>query len=163
MNWLIPWGPMYCKTIAENIHSIWDKHSIEYTWHKLYMLIDSKQLNITMEMGRCDVPNYSYVLRAIGISFIHAGSQSGCQSVTPCILFGMDCALTVETIAQFLSWWISTKQKLVSMMMSTNENIFRVTGHSSVEFTGHRTFDAIFDLLLNKQWWGWLFETLSRP
>ena len=57
------------------------------------------------------------------------------------------------------------------------ENIFPVTGHLRVEFTGHRwiprtwpvtqSFDVFFDLCLNKplnkQSWGWWFETPSRP
>ena len=64
-----------------------------------------------------------------------------------------------------------------NMMMSSNGNIFRVTGHLCGEFTGHRwipaqrpvaqSFDVFFDLRLNerfsKQSWGWWFETLSRP
>ena len=65
----------------------------------------------------------------------------------------------------------------VTMMTSSNGNIFRVTGHLCGEFTGPgefpaqrpvtRSFDVFFDLRLNnplsKQWWGWCFETLSRP
>ena len=63
------------------------------------------------------------------------------------------------------------------MMTSSNGNIFRVTGHlcgnSPVpgEFPTQRpvtrSFDVFFDLCrnkrLSKQWWGWWFETLSRP
>ena len=64
-----------------------------------------------------------------------------------------------------------------SMMTSSNENIFRVTGHLCREFTGHwwippaqravtRSFDVFFDLCLNKQLsiqsWDWWFETPSR-
>ena len=58
-------------------------------------------------------------------------------------------------------------------MTSSNGNIFRFTGHLCGEFTGPtqrpvtRSFDVFFDLRLNerlsKQWWGWWFETLSRP
>ena len=65
----------------------------------------------------------------------------------------------------------------MSMMTSSNGNIFRVTGHLCGEFTGHRwipltkasdaEFDVFFDLRrnkrLSKQSWGWWFETLSRP
>ena len=61
------------------------------------------------------------------------------------------------------------------MMMSSNGNIFRVTGPLCGEFTGPgefptqrpvtRSFDVFFDLRLNKrlskQPWGWWFETLS--
>ena len=64
-----------------------------------------------------------------------------------------------------------------SMMTSSKGNIFRVTGPLCGEFTGPgefptqrpvtRSFDAFFDLRLNKrlskQWWGWWFETPSWP
>ena len=69
-----------------------------------------------------------------------------------------------------------------TMMTSSNGNIFRVTWPLCREFTGHRWtprakasdtelwclgFDVFFDLRLNKrlskQWWGWWFETPSRP
>ena len=63
----------------------------------------------------------------------------------------------------------------VSMMTSSNGNIFRVTGPLCGEFTGPgefptqrpvtRSFDFFFDLRLNKrlskQPWGWWCETLS--
>ena len=59
------------------------------------------------------------------------------------------------------------------MMTSSHGNIFRVTGHLCGEFTGPtqrpvtRSFDVFFDLRpnkrLSKQWWGWWFETPSRP
>ena len=64
------------------------------------------------------------------------------------------------------------------MMTSSNGNIFRVTGNLCGECTGHRwiprtktsdaqSFDVFFDLRMNKrlskQWWGWWFETPSRP
>ena len=61
------------------------------------------------------------------------------------------------------------------MMTSSNENIFRVTGHLCGEFTGPgefpalrpvtRSFEGIFDLRpnkrLSKQPWGWWFDTPS--
>ena len=63
------------------------------------------------------------------------------------------------------------------MIMSSNGNIFRVTGHLCGEFTGPgefpaqravtRRFDVFFDLrlnqLLSKPSWDWWFETLSCP
>ena len=68
------------------------------------------------------------------------------------------------------TWWSF-------MMTSSNGNIFRVTGPLCGEFTGPgefptqrpvtQSFDIFFDLRLNKrlnkQSWGWWFETLSRP
>ena len=70
---------------------------------------------------------------------------------------------------------IDLKLFIICMMTSSNENIFRVTGPLCGEFTGSgefptqrpvtRSFDAFFDLRLNKplskQPWGWWFETLS--
>ena len=67
--------------------------------------------------------------------------------------------------------------QLQYMMTSSNGHIFCVTGHLCGELTGHRWiphtqpvtrgFDVFFDLHLNKrlskQWWGWWFETPSRP
>ena len=63
------------------------------------------------------------------------------------------------------------------MMTSSNRQIFRVTGHlcgnspAPGEFPAQRpvtqSFVVFFDLhlnkLLSKQWWGWWFETPSRP
>ena len=64
-----------------------------------------------------------------------------------------------------------------NMMTSSTGNIFCVTGLLCGEFTGYwwipRTkasdaeFDVFFDICLNKrmnkQWWGWWFETPSCP
>ena len=74
--------------------------------------------------------------------------------------------------AIFVEWTI-----IVSMMTSSNGNIFCVTGPLCGEFTGHRWIpctkasDAelwcFLDLRLNKrlskQSWGWWLGTLSRP
>ena len=53
------------------------------------------------------------------------------------------------------------------IMTSSNGNIFRVTGPLSAQRPVTRSFDVFFDLRLNKrlikQWWGWWFETPSRP
>ena len=54
-----------------------------------------------------------------------------------------------------------------TMMKSSNGNIFRVTGEFPSQRSVTRSFDVFFDLCLNKplskQWWGWWFETQSRP
>ena len=78
-------------------------------------------------------------------------------------------------------WWPSCPEyssfSTGSMMMSSNRNIFRLTGHLRGEFTGHRwiprtkasdaEFDVFFDLRLNqrlsKHSWGCWFERQSRP
>ena len=79
----------------------------------------------------------------------------------------------------FLEGWIVYNMlwKAFCMLMSSNGNIFRVTGLLCGEFTGHRwipltkasdeCFDVFFDLRFNnrlsKQSRGWWFETSSRP
>ena len=77
---------------------------------------------------------------------------------------GLQCSSSVQCICR-------------AMMTSSNGNIFRVTGHLCEEFSSHRwipaqrpvarSFDVFFDLLLNtrlnKQWWGWWFETPASP
>ena len=74
-------------------------------------------------------------------------------------------------------WWRHRVTSQYHMMTLSNGNIFRVTDHLCGEFTGHqwipaqrpvtRSFDVFFDLRLDeslsKQWWGWWFETTSRP
>ena len=51
-------------------------------------------------------------------------------------------------------------------MTSSTGNIFPVTGPLCGEFTGHRSFDVLFDRHLNKrmckQSWSWWFQTPSR-
>ena len=55
----------------------------------------------------------------------------------------------------------------ISMMTSSNGNIFRVSPVNSPHKGQWRSFDVFFDLRLNKrlskQSWGLWFETLSRP
>ena len=69
--------------------------------------------------------------------------------------------------SNFCSLW-----KAWDIMTSSNGNIFCVAGHVW-PVTGEmpaqrpvtRSFDVVFDLRLinSKQWWGWWFETPSRP
>ena len=70
-----------------------------------------------------------------------------------------------------------TQKRTNFMKTSSNGSIFRVTGHLCEEFMGHRWFPRtkashaelwyFLYLCLNKglskQWWGWWFETPSRP
>ena len=83
-------------------------------------------------------------------------------------------AWNIMTSLWYCEW---SAEWVYGMMMSSNGNIFHVTGHLCGEFTGPgefpaqrpvtRSFDVFFDLRLNKwlskQWRGWWFETLSRP
>ena len=81
--------------------------------------------------------------------------------------FNIDGVLTLSILTGIEKTWTC----LSHMMTSSNGNIFRVTGHIPSEFPAQRpvtrSFDVFFDLRLNKrlgkQWWGWWFETLSRP
>ena len=85
--------------------------------------------------------------------------------------------LAIRVIRESELFWLLNWDHLVGyfMMAPSNGNIFRVTGHLCGEFTGEflaqrpvtRSFDALFDLRLNKwlskQSWGYWFETLSCP
>ena len=98
-------------------------------------------------------------------------SATGNQHLQHGVQFGgtlTNSATTPETPPSYISE--------VTMMTSSNGNIFRVTGPLCGEFPGHRwipltkardaSFDIFFDLSLNKrlskQSWGWWFETPSR-
>ena len=74
------------------------------------------------------------------------------------------------TTAQWSTILLPTKVGLI-MMTSSNGNIFCITHHLCWEFISDQpvtsSLDVFFDLLLYKQlsiqWWGWWFETPSRP
>ena len=85
----------------------------------------------------------------------------------------------ISSCGQPLTWTEKQKTSLnsITMMTSSNGNIFRVTGHLCGEFTGlrefptqrpvTRSFDVFFYLRpnkrLSKQSWGWWLKTPSRP
>ena len=74
----------------------------------------------------------------------------------------------IFTTRYSFTWW--QKEDSFHMKTSSTGNIFRVTGPLCWEFPAQRSetrsFDIFFDLRLNKQLnkqsWGWWFETLSR-
>ena len=91
------------------------------------------------------------------------------------------CDKTVIIQNTILRWWTAAvtnrSSSLRHMMTSSNGNIFRVTGPSCGEFTGHRWipltkssgaelwccfFICALNKRLSKQGWGWWFETPSR-
>ena len=94
----------------------------------------------------------------------------------PSVLFSLLIFFSHQSIRFCWLDGISQKGGLYLMMTSSNGNIFRVTSHLCGEFTVHRwipaqrpvtrSFDVFFDprlnKRLNKQWWGWWFETPSR-
>ena len=91
---------------------------------------------------------------------------------------GETCSWYMSSYDSFtlLSFRAASPALGLSMMTSSNGNIFRVTGPLCGEFTGPgefptqrpvtRSFYVFFDLRLNirlsKQPWGWWFETPSR-
>ena len=99
------------------------------------------------------------------IKVIYSGSSLLCAQWNDITVHDDSMALKRST-----HYW-----KFVSIMTSSNGNIFRVTGPLCGEFTGPgefptqrpvtRSFDVFFDLRLNKRLskhsWGWWFETLS--
>ena len=74
----------------------------------------------------------------------------------------------IFTTRYSFTWW--QKEDSFHMKTSSTGNIFRVTGPLCWEFPAQRSetrsFHIFFDLRLNKQLnkqsWGWWFETLSR-
>ena len=82
-----------------------------------------------------------------------------------------------QAFLNMLQWVYSRTIKTLTMMTSSNGNIFRVTGHLCGEFTGPRWIPrtktsaaelwcflwSAPDKWLNKLWRGWWFETPSCP
>ena len=64
------------------------------------------------------------------------------------------------------TWWRHQMITFAALMVICAGNSL-VTGEFPAQRPVARSFDAFFDLRLNKrlskQWWGWWFETLSRP
>ena len=88
------------------------------------------------------------------------------------LLFYVPIPVQLLYISKWGPWticWLFWRTK--DMMTSSNGNISRVNGPLCGEFPTQRpvtrSFDVFFDLCvnkrLNKQSWGWWFETLSRP
>ena len=100
------------------------------------------------------------------------GISSGRHSVQITLSRWFRVALYVIRMTYYIEHKSSER---LTMMTSSNGNIFRVTGPLCGEFTGPgefptqrpvtRSFDVFFDMRLNKrlskQPWGWWFETLS--
>ena len=64
------------------------------------------------------------------------------------------------------AWWRHQMETFTALLALCMENS-PVTGDFPSQRPVTRSFDVFFDLRLNKrlskQWWGWWFETLSRP
>ena len=64
------------------------------------------------------------------------------------------------------TWWRHQKETFSALLALCVGNS-PVTGEFPAQRPVTRSFDIFFDLRLNKwfskQWWGWWFETLSRP
>ena len=65
-----------------------------------------------------------------------------------------------------LSWWRHQMETFFALLAICAGNS-PVPGELPTQTPVTRSFDVFFDLRLNrrlsKQWWGWWFETLSRP
>ena len=65
-----------------------------------------------------------------------------------------------------LPWW-RHQMKTFSALLAIRAGNSPVPGEFPTQRPVTRSFDVFFDLRLNKwlskQWWGWWFETLSRP
>ena len=64
------------------------------------------------------------------------------------------------------TWW-RHQMEIFSALLALCVGNSPVTGEFPTQRPVTGSFDVFFDLLLNKrlskQWWGWWFETLSRP
>ena len=105
--------------------------------------------------------------------------RSSADSIFKLTLWNKNVYIFIQISLEFVPRSpIDNKSGSVKIMMtSSNENIFRVTGHLCGEFTGPgefpaqrpvtRSFGVFFDLSLNKrlskQLRGWWFGTQSRP
>ena len=65
-----------------------------------------------------------------------------------------------------ISWW-RHQMEIFSALLAICAGNSPVLGEFPTQKPVTRSFDVFFDLRLNKrlgkQWWGWWFETLSRP
>ena len=63
------------------------------------------------------------------------------------------------------AWW-RNQMEIFSALVAICAGNSQVPGEFPAQSPVARSFDILFDLRLNKrlskQWWGWLFETLSR-
>ena len=70
------------------------------------------------------------------------------------------------SIPYFLNSWWSHQMETFSALLAICAGNSPVPGEFPTQRPVTRSFDAFFDLRLNKrlskQWWGWWFETLSR-
>ena len=69
-------------------------------------------------------------------------------------------------IGLVLAWW-RHQMETFSALLAICAGNSPVPGEFPTQRPVTRSFDVFFDLRLNKrlskQWWGWWFETLSRP
>ena len=82
----------------------------------------------------------------------------------PALLLGSDWIFT--RYHRFNSWW-RHQMETFSALLTICAGNSPVTGELLAQRPVTRSFDVFFDVRLNKQlskqWWGWWFETPSRP
>ena len=129
--------------------------------------------------GRYKYPNPqrdSHIFQQINSNFDEADSVQFCRrNLTKCSNYGLIPSVLLHILIWDVCPWRFFHHLQITMMTSSNGNIFRVTGPLCGEFTGPgefptqrpvtQSFDVFFDLRLNKrlskQPWGWWFETPS--
>ena len=88
------------------------------------------------------------------------------NSVTSYDNVGILTTLGFEWCRKSISWW-RHQMETFSALMAICAGNSPVTGEFPAQRPVTRSFEVFFDLRLNKplskQWWGWWFETLSRP
>ena len=74
--------------------------------------------------------------------------------------------VVILILAVYISWW-RHQMETFSALLALCAGNSPVTGEFSSQRPVTRSFDVFFDLRLNKRlsklWWGWWFETPSRP
>ena len=82
--------------------------------------------------------------------------------IAPDIIHGCSCPMHDHS----MSWWRHHMEKF-SALLAIRAGYSPVPGEFPAQRQVTRSFDAFFDLRLNKRLskhsWGWWFETLSRP
>ena len=132
---------------------------VTVTSHNRHGISNHRQLDCLSTLfglATKEISNAPKAVQMTGNAIVCSGSQ---QRKHESLAFLVLCGKSTN------DWWFPP------MMKSSNGNIFRVTGHLGGEFTGPRpvtqSFDVFFDLSpnkrLSKHWWGWWFDTPSRP
>ena len=157
-----------CANIPESVANVFVRPIDKNLWHNLLPAKSIKSPYVGIRLPCIWLKSMSISIE----SRWHYTKDFSWQSET---VFGRILCLSCPSQPFYSRWLISPFAP--NMMTSSNGNIFRVTGPLCGEFIvpGEfpalkpvtRSFDAFFDLCLNKQLseqsWGWWFETPPCP